>query len=108
MVKGNKSPTGNINKFELAAEYLTPWGSFTKNHNTNRKSDAAEISDASDRGKKVSATGGKQGKGSTGMEFCYYNYNELKYFSKEKRDDIFVWRKSQKNGGKFNKQDQVR
>ena len=52
MVKGNKSPTGNINKFELAAEYLTPWGSFTKNHNTNRKSDAAEISDASDRGKK--------------------------------------------------------
>ena len=42
------------------------------------------------------------------MEFCYYNYNELKYFSKEKRDDIFVWRKSQKNGGKFNKQDQVR
>ena len=59
MVKENKGQTGKINKYEDAAAYLTPWEHVAKNHNTNRKRGAAEISNTSSGGAQVTETGAK-------------------------------------------------
>ena len=41
MVKGDKGPTGEMNKFKDAAAYLTPQDPVAKNSNTNSKCGAA-------------------------------------------------------------------
>ena len=41
MVKGDKGPTRNMNKFKYSSAYLTPWYPVAKNCNTNRKCGAA-------------------------------------------------------------------
>ena len=75
MVKGDKGPTGKMNKFKDAAAYLTPWDHVAKNCNTNRKRGAAEISNTSGGRAQVSATRANQGRGSTGVQFHYYKYD---------------------------------
>ena len=41
MLKGDKGPTGKMNKFKYYAAYLTPWDPIANNCNTNRKFGAA-------------------------------------------------------------------
>ena len=57
IVKGKKGPNVKTNKSEDTKSYITPWEPGAKNHNTNRKRGAPEISDASGEGSQVSSTG---------------------------------------------------
>ena len=62
--------------------------------NNNRKRGAAEISNTSGVGAQVSATGATQVRDSTGIKYCYYEYDELKTLSKEQHNELNKWRKS--------------
>ena len=75
MVKGDKGPTGKMKQFEDEAVYITPWDPVYKNHNTNSKCSASEITNTSSGGAQVSATRANQGRGYTGVEFHYYKYD---------------------------------
>ena len=94
MVKGDKEPTRKIHKFKYAEVYLTLWDPINKNHNNNRKRGAAKIFNTSGGGAQVSATGSKQGRGSTWVEFCYYKYDGFKTLYKEQSDELLKWCKS--------------
>ena len=93
MVKSNKETTGKKNKFEDASEYHNPWYPVANNSNNNSICGAAEISDSYGRRAQVSATGDKQGRGSTGAKFHYYKYDEFRMLSKKKHDKILEWHK---------------
>ena len=69
ILKGDKGPTGEINKFGFAAAYLTPLEPVTNNCNNNRKCVEAEISNTYEGREQVSATGAKQVRVSTGVDF---------------------------------------
>ena len=96
MAKGEKGPTGKMNKFEYSAAYLTPWDPVSKKRNTNRKSGASEISNTYGGGVQVLTTGEKQGRGSIGVELCYYKHDEFKAMYKELLDDLLEWINPQK------------
>ena len=106
MVNGNKVPTRKMNKFKDLAAYLIPWYPCTNNCNTNKKVGSAEIYNTSSRGEEFSATGANQLRCSTGVELCYYKYDEFKTLSKEERDELIEWREYQYSYGKVKKHGQ--
>ena len=81
MVKGG-GPTIKKHNFKDAEAYLNQWEPVTKNCNTNSKHGSDEISDASGGVSQIPATIAKKERGSTGIGFCYYEYDEFKLLSK--------------------------
>ena len=93
-IRMDDTPTGMRNKFEAAVAFLLPTDPVAKKQKNKRTS--AEISAATGDSAPKELGKHKSGRGSTGVEFRYYEPDEFRQLSKAQKNELREHRK--KNG----------
>ena len=93
-IRMDDTPTGMRNNFEAAVAFLLPTDPVVKKGKGKRTN--AEISAAAGDAKQMGTL--KAGRGSTGVEFRYYEPKEFRKLTQEQKDELMEYRKKKGQG----------
>ena len=93
-IRMDNTPTGRRNNFEAAVAFLLPTDPVAKKGKGKRPSAKISITTASP--KELGTL--KPGRGSTGVEFRYYEPKEFRKLTKEQKDELIAHRKKEGQG----------
>ena len=93
-IRMDDTPAGRRNNFEAAVAFLLPTDPVAKKGKGKRPS--AKTSAASGNPKQIGTL--KPGRGSTGVEFRYYEPKEFRKLTKEQKDELIEHRRKEGQG----------